>query len=138
MDSDPFCFLLLLSHPELLQCLRRTSLPVGVDHVPDVLQVLHAHLARPESRCSQVAKAIEERDALTVFGLRAFGPRDVVKHRGALRDAAIHERGAEPVGALAVQPRESAANVDSVVLYSSRMKSMNAGTPASVALPDRS
>src|SRR6188472_1291907 len=49
---------------QFLQDLVRASLPLGNDRVADVLEILDAHLAGPESAGSQIAEHVEERHAV--------------------------------------------------------------------------
>src|SRR5204862_239067 len=61
---------------QLRERLRRAALPLGDERVADVAQVLHAQLARVESRSREIAEAVEEGDARRVLGLRLLRPCD--------------------------------------------------------------
>src|SRR5690242_2185851 len=103
-----------LLYAELRQYLGWATLPLRHDLVAQVAEILHAHLAREEARRRHVAHPAEERDAMAEFGFRLRRPGDVVEDLTTLRIGRCEERlaGSEATRALAVQPREPAADVD--------------------------
>ena len=130
-------------HAELLQRLVRAAVPAHRT-VAHVLQILDAHLRRPEAGGGEIAEAVEEGDAVRVPARirpgrsRRARPRDVVEHRRSLSVGAVDERlsnrSSHSTSSHASPPRIATWRAG----WSIIMKSMNSGTPASVALPDRS
>src|SRR5678816_1132504 len=104
---------LLPSHVQMLDSLRRASLPLRLRDVAGVAKVLHAHLAREETGCRHVPHPVEERHAVTEPGLRFLRPRDVVEHLAALRVGRGEEgfAGAEAIRAFAVEPGQPTTHV---------------------------
>src|SRR2546430_16849924 len=95
---------------QLRERLRRAALPLGDERVADVAQVLHAQLARVESRSREIAEAVEEGDARRVLGLRLLKPCDIVQQRGAVGVGTGEEGLAEAVVALVIEPGQAPAN----------------------------
>src|SRR6185503_10209195 len=92
---------------ELSQRLGRAAVPVRREHIPHVLQILYADLTAPEPGRREIAKAIEEADAVGHAGRGSCGPGDVVQNRFALRLAGIGEDLAESRARLTIEPRQS-------------------------------
>src|SRR5690348_3873332 len=90
----------LVADAELLQRLLGVAIPSCDGAIAEVLQILDAHLRRPEAARSEIAEAIEERDAVRMFELRLDGPRDVVEHGRPLRLGAIDKGLVVPLLAL--------------------------------------
>ena len=125
---------------ELLQRFVRTSLPFRHHDVAHVLEIGHAHLARQEPGRGEVAEAVEERDAVRELGLRLL-PATRCRRARRCAAAAVQSRNrlSKRSSHSQVDPGQAAAHRASAAPASSTiMKSMNSGTPASVALPDRS
>src|SRR5262245_161923 len=80
------------SNVQMLQRLRRASLPLRLRYVARIAKVLHAHLAREETGCRHVPHPVEERHAVTEPRLRFLRPGDVIEHLTALRVGRGEER----------------------------------------------
>src|SRR5207247_4194889 len=102
---------------QLRERLRRAALPLGDERVADVAQVLHAQLARVESRSREIAEAVEEGDARRVLGLRLLRPCDIVQQRGEVGVGTGEEGMAVAVVALVIDPGEATANRRQQVRY---------------------
>ena len=106
----------------------RSFHPIALEKKPDAVEV---------------AEAVEERGAVAHLRLGPRGPGDVVEDLASLRLACASTNVLpEAARAFGVEPGEAAAHRQPRVVAASRasesMKSMNSGTSASVALPERS
>src|SRR6185503_17341359 len=93
-----------IPHAKLVECWSWTSIPLRHRPVPHVLQVVDAHLARPESGRGEVAEVVEESDAILHFGAGTPRIGDVIEHRFALRVVAVDELPGKSPGAFVIQP----------------------------------
>src|SRR5688572_15406579 len=100
----------VVAHAQMLQRGFGTAIPCGHDGVADITEVFDTHPAGPEPGRSEIAKAIEEIDAVTELRRSACGPGDVFENRGLLRIVEVREHLAEPLAALDVQPAEAATH----------------------------
>src|SRR5437773_568209 len=95
---------------KFLQSFGRTAVPVGREDISHVAEFLHADLARPEACRGEIAKAVEEADAISHRCRRFPRPGNVVEDRLALRLAGVGECFCKSRFGLSVDPGESAAH----------------------------
>src|SRR3954465_6289398 len=101
---------LRVTDTELAERLGWAAVPIWREDVAHVPEIFHSHLARPEAGRREVAKPVEEADAIGHPGRSARGPGDVVENCFALGLARLSERLAETRTRLGVEPRETVAH----------------------------
>src|SRR6267142_4319403 len=72
---------LLIADPQLLQRRVRTAVPLVEKHIALILQILDAHLRRPETARGEIAEAVEERDFAAQSRVAIRRVRDLVEDR---------------------------------------------------------
>src|SRR2546425_10081165 len=109
-NPQSFRHSILVMDAEFLQCFRWAALPLRDKRVALIIEIGDADFARPEPRRRHVAEHVEERDALAHLRPRLLGPGNVIDQGRLFTWSRRDERLAEPLGALVVQPGESAAH----------------------------
>ena len=129
----------IVADAKLLQRVIGAAVPARDRSIAHVLQIVDAHPRRPEAARREIAEAVEERDAVRELRLRAStatrcrrAPRSA-RASAQLRNV-LSKRFWHSTSSHASPPRIATCRAG----WSIIMKSMNSGTPASVALPDRS
>src|SRR4030081_2715086 len=76
---------------KLGQRFGRTAVPIRIERVADVAEVLYSHFAGPEAGRRKIAESVEEADARADSYRSAGGPGDVVQNLFPLSDAGVGE-----------------------------------------------
>src|SRR5262249_506678 len=91
-----FASLPLIFHSEMLQRLGGAAFPFSHRFISEVLQILNAHLARPEAASGQIAKTGEESRAVGKLRVDLPRVRYVIQHLPSLNICTLDEKLVEP------------------------------------------
>src|SRR6516225_5504309 len=94
----------------MLERLRRTAFPFGDGLITQVLQILDAHLARPESARRQIAETVKECGARSQCRNNFCRKSNVIKHASTLGVRAADEELIESLVAQMIDQSKAAAH----------------------------
>src|SRR5262252_7255009 len=105
-----FALFPLVLHSEMLQRLGRAAFPFSHGLISEVLEVLNAHSAGPETARSQIAKTVEEGGAMGKRGVEPPGESKVIQHLLSFVIRGLNEGLVEPRLAQMVDKRQASTH----------------------------